>query len=89
MIWSMNVLTNEIMALAIILISTATNALHDRWIIRRKVGWWKWHIVKWIMFFPPLIFIAEYFVRWYFWGPLVIISWILWRSIYKGRFSFR
>ena len=74
-------------AVAVILLSTAANALHDRW-ITRNVGWWQWHIVKWIMFFPPLVYIAVYFLSWQWWLPLAIVSWILWRIIYKGKLIF-
>ena len=82
----MNITLEMILALAVVILSTAMNALHDKW-ITRNVGWWQWHIVKWLMFFPPLIFITLHFIDWRLWIPLVVVCWVLWRSIYTSKLS--
>ena len=49
-------MSEESLALAVILLATAADAIRDatfwRW------GWWPWHCVKWIAFYSPLAYIA-------------------------------
>ena len=59
-------------------------SLLDGWrdtLIRRPpaVSWWRYHLVKWAGFYPPLILLTLYFVRWQLWAPLAILSWIAWQ----------
>ena len=67
----------EYIATIVILTATCFDALRDAWM--RSEGWWKRHVVKWISFYLPLTFIMVMHVGWQWWGPLAVISWIVWR----------
>lgn len=73
----------------VLMLATITDALRDRWINRREdIGWWRWHIVKWLNFFS----LAGYvFFRADFSPCLgflfIFFCWVLWNVIYwRGRF---
>jgi hypothetical protein len=38
------------------LVVVMCDALRDRWVDRR-VGWWRWHIVKWLAFYTPFVYV--------------------------------
>jgi hypothetical protein len=67
----------EYIAIAVILLSSAADALRDAWM--RSEGWWKRHAVKWVAFYSPLVFITVVHLRIEIWIPLCIASWIIWR----------
>ncbi|MBN1465995.1 hypothetical protein JXA02_09550 [candidate division KSB1 bacterium] len=73
---------NAIWTAVIVVIVTASDALRDRWVVR-QVGWWQWHIVKWIAFYPPLVVLTVRYIPWIYWIPLVAVCWILWRVLYR------
>ncbi|MBN1560413.1 hypothetical protein JW998_09195 [candidate division KSB1 bacterium] len=73
---------NPIWTAVIVVIVTASDALRDRW-VSRQVGWWQWHIVKWIAFYPPVIALTIRYIPWPYWIPLTAVCWILWRVIYR------
>jgi hypothetical protein len=67
----------EYIATIVILTATCFDALRDAWM--RSEGWWKRHTVKWISFYLPLTFIMVMHIGWQWWGPLAVISWVVWR----------
>ena len=67
----------EYIAIGVILLSSAADALRDAWM--RSEGWWKRHAVKWVGFYTPLAFIAVVHLQVEIWIPLCIASWIVWR----------
>ena len=73
---------SPILAALIVVVVTASDAFRDRW-VSRQVGWWQWHIVKWIAFYPPLAVLTIRYIPWAYWAPLVAVCWILWRVIYR------
>ena len=75
---------NAVWAVVIIIVVTVCDALRDRW-ITRNVGWWQWHIVKWIAFYTPLVVLTVLFIPWVWWPPLVIVAEILWRVVNRYR----
>ncbi len=67
----------EIVAIAVILLVSVFDALRDAWM--KSEGWWKRHIVKWVAFYSPMVFLTVVHVRWELWIPLTILSWVAWR----------
>ena len=67
----------EIVAVVVVLVATAFDALRDSWM--RSEGWWKRHAVKWISFYLPLTYIMVLDTHWHLWLPLVLMSWVVWR----------
>ena len=71
----------DALIIAIILWSSAWDALRDAWMTRRpKVGWWKRHTAKWFSFYPPLLALTVLFFSWKVCLLIGILSWITWRS---------
>lgn len=68
------------LAIGIALLASVFDALRDAWI---KEGWWKRHIVKWLSFYPPLIFIIAVHVPWIYWAPVAVAAWVVWRLSVK------
>lgn len=66
--------------IAILVLITASifDALRDAWM--RSEGWWQRHAVKWISFYTPLAFIMFMHTPWTLWLPIIITSWVAWRS---------
>ncbi len=73
-----------IIIIAIIIIATFFDALRDGW-KEQDVGFWKWHTVKWIAFFLPLIYCVYRLIVLgiSFWPMVVVVlvSWILWQFV--------
>lgn len=67
----------ELCSVFVILLSSAFDALRDAWM--KTEGWWKRHIVKWISFYTPLIFIMVTNISWIYWIPVTLSAWIVWR----------
>lgn len=67
----------EYVAVAIIVLSSAADALRDAWM--RSEGWWKRHAVKWVAFYTPLTFILVIHLPIVTWIPVAVASWIVWR----------
>ena len=73
----------------VILVTTIADAYTDR-SVDRKVGWWEWHIPKWIRLYAPMVPLT------YWWYSLVginvlsvvygvmftIVCWVLWKVVY-------
>ena len=68
---------DKIIILAVIVITVFFDALRDGWYGR--IGWWKWHIVKWIAFYTPIIYILWVNFAWYWILAMAIPAWLLWR----------
>ena len=71
-------------ASAIIIVVTCCDALRDRW-SSRNVEWWKWHIVKWIAFFVPLVALTVLFVPILYWIFLAAFCSFLWNFLYRFK----
>jgi hypothetical protein len=69
-------------AAAIVFFVACSDALRDRW-VSRQVGWWQWHIAKWLAFYPPLVALVVLFIPIAYWAPLAGICMIAWRIIYR------
>lgn len=67
----------EFIAIAVIFLVSFFDALRDAWM--KKESWWKRHIVKWVSFYSPLVFITIVHVSWQLWLPVTVMSWIIWR----------
>lgn len=72
------------LAAAIVFVVACSDALRDRW-VSRQVGWWQWHIIKWLAFYPPLVALVVLFVPKVYWAPLAAICMIAWRVIYRYK----
>lgn len=83
--------------IVIVFVVTITDALRDRW--HGELGdtgpffdWtkkqWRWHLVKWIAFYTPLVYVvarAQLELVWLL--VLSVFSFFLWRLVYsKGLF---
>lgn len=74
----------------LIIVVTACDALRDRWIFDLGAGrWtrkqWRWHAVKWIAFYLPLIYVlTRSGLGWVATVALAIVCLGLWRWLY-GR----
>ena len=67
----------ELGAIVLVLVTSAFDAVRDG--IMKTGSWWERHTVKWVAFYSPLIFITVVHIRWEYWIPLSIASWIVWR----------
>lgn len=72
--------------LAIIIIVTICDALRDRWTFDLGPAWtkkqWRWHIVKWLAFYLPLLYIVVKMGVGRMTAVLAIVCFFLWRGIY-------
>lgn len=57
------------------------------------VTWWRWHVVKWIAFYTPLVFILVKTLQYWallFIVPIAMISWVLWQlGFHAGEWFYR
>ena len=86
----------NILILAIIFIAVVFDAYRDSWVHRHpNIGWLRWHLVKWISFFSPLILLSYfYFLKGGFTAVtiivfvvFIIICYLVWRLIYNLNYS--
>ena len=69
----------------VIIIVTVSDAFRDVW--RGQVGWWWWHTVKWIQFYPLLGYV--WFVKLGKWDiggvvvrlAVVVLALVLWNCV--------
>ena len=47
---------NSIIIIIVILVSCFFDGWRDT-LVDRRSSWWKFHIIKWLAFFPPLIYL--------------------------------
>ena len=73
---------SQLVLISIILLSTAFDALRDG--LLGSVDWLAWHTIKWIAFFPPLVYLWFRLDSWYVRILLPIVSFIIWRVLYEG-----
>ena len=60
------------------------NAWHDGLTRRRSgVSRKKWHWVKWLMFYPSLVYLVVTTYSWQYWAIYAIGAWVAWKLIYK------
>lgn len=75
--------------IALIIVVTACDALRDRWMFELGARrWtrkqWRWHVVKWIAFYAPLLYVlAKSGLSWEI-PPLAVLCFGLWQGLY-GR----
>ena len=72
----------QYLALSVIIITVIFDSLRDGFMQHKKNNnnwWWQWHIVKWIQFYVPLLFILIIHVNRKWWVILSIFCWILWQ----------
>lgn len=83
----------NVVILFIIFISVVFDAYRDSWIHRKpNISWLRWHLVKWVSFFSPLILLSYfYFVKGGFtvvtvvvFAVFIIVCYLVWRWIYKS-----
>lgn len=68
---------------------SVADAVRDAW-VARKAPWWRWHVVKWLAFYTPLVCIivlaklslAEVTVA-------AISSWVFWRLAYSIALDYK
>jgi len=80
---------------AVILTSTIMDAVRDRWLPKVCNGedWWRWHLVKWGAFFPPLILLSYFWLEYYHFQIIYIFAMvvfavlcnIIWRFVYNYK----
>lgn len=77
-------MTAQIILSLTIIIVTVCDAARDAWLRDRKSGvdWWEWHTVKWVAFYPPLVWLCvEYLPLW--WTVLLaVFCYGLWELVY-------
>jgi sensor histidine kinase YesM len=81
--------------LIIIFIATILDAFRDRWIpkVCRGEDWLLWHLAKWGAFFPPLILLSYFWLKYYNFQMsyififllFAILCKIIWKIIYKYK----
>jgi len=78
--------------IAILICATVFNALADRYYPIRvsSLKWtpaqWRWHIFKWLHFYPPLVYIIwKSGMPFVTAGLLALCCLILWRAVYNWR----
>ena len=58
--------------------------------VARKAPWWSWHLVKWVSFYLPLVWIL-YLIRINVWHIpiLAFVAWIFWQLGYGVKLETR
>ena len=75
----------EYIIAALILFASAADAVRDAWMTRYRTdpykskGWYMRHAAKWVAFYPPLAALLVLHVSPWYWLPLIILSWVVWR----------
>jgi len=81
-----------IVILATIFISVVFDAYRDSWVHRKpSISWLRWHLVKWISFFSPLILLSYFYFREEGFSIAMVVIFLVfalvcyfvWRLIYK------
>jgi hypothetical protein len=82
----------SVIILFIIFVSVIFDAYRDSWVHRKpEIGWLRWHLVKWVSFFSPLILLSYFYFRIGGLTRLAIaiflifaaICYVVWRMIYR------
>lgn len=68
----------QYIALSVIIIAVIFDPLRDVFTAYQK-GWWQRHIVKWIQFYVPVLFIMFVHLDPKWWLILPIPCWIIWQ----------
>lgn len=69
-------------AVVIVLWATAFDAWRDAVVYRWK--WWPRHIVKWLAFYPPLVYIVFVLeLNWLEWLAIGTLALMFWRGVYE------
>ena len=63
-------------AVALLLLASAADAVRDAWI---RKDWWPRHIIKWLAFYPPLLWILVREVPPLWWVGVIPAAWLVWR----------
>lgn len=81
--------------IAIITTSVIFNALADRYYPWRMDAWpawtpaqWRWHLYKWMHFYPPLIYlllVSEIHLAWKIGFSIACV--FIWKIVYNERIS--
>jgi hypothetical protein len=68
-----------------IAIITVCDAARDAWLHSRKpgVGWWEWHIVKWVAFYIPLVWLCMVYLPLWWTLLLALLCYGLWNLVYN------
>lgn len=71
--------------LLIMLATPPLDATRDAWLNSRyrKVSWWKWHLVKWAAFYPPLGVLGFQYFLWQEMALLAFMGLISWKIFYS------
>lgn len=67
----------EYIALIVVVMTVFFDALRDGFF--KNQNWWKRHIVKWLQFYIPILFVMVVHLDWKWWLILPIPCWILWQ----------
>lgn len=75
----------QIVVSLLIALVTICDAMRDAWVSgrRRDIGWWEWHIVKWIAFYAPLVVLCVTFLETWQMLALAILCYGLWELTYR------
>jgi hypothetical protein len=63
-------------AIIVLLSSSFFDALRDT---HNRKDWWAFHWRKWISWYPPLAFILYLHVDRWFWLPVIVAAYAIWR----------
>jgi len=75
-----------------IFISVVFDAYRDSWVHRKpEIGWLRWHLVKWISFYSPLVLLSFFYFREGGFTVVMVvvflafalICYFVWRLIYR------
>ena len=67
----------EYIALIVIIITVFFDSLRDGF--KDDKNWWKRHIVKWLQFYIPILFVMVVHLDWKWWIILPIPCWTIWQ----------
>ncbi len=67
----------EYLALTVIIITVFFDSLRDGFMHNKN--WWRRHIVKWLQFYVPILFVMIVHLDWKWWIILPIPCWIIWQ----------
>lgn len=76
----------ELLVVLLILLSSGLDAIRDA--KYGKIDWHKWHLLKWVAWYPALAFIMVVHLPWWAWVPTIAGAWGVWRlsvTTFGGR----
>jgi len=67
----------QYIALGVIISTVFFDSLRDG--MMHNKNWWRWHVVKWLQFYVPILFVMVVHLNWKWWLILPIPCWIIWQ----------